>query len=151
MRKSYASDISKEKFEEIRLLLQNVRRRTKPTTVDLYEVFCAVLYLLRTGCQWRFLPSEFPKWRTVHSYFAKWSESDQDGVSVLERALKKSGWRGPFETGAQRLSNPLDRGRAKCEEHGHGSAQGLLSQARRSRGSSATLGWIRKVFRMRLR
>lgn len=38
MRKSYASDISREKFEEIRLLLQNVRRRTKPTTVDLYEV-----------------------------------------------------------------------------------------------------------------
>ena len=125
MRKSYASDISKEKFEEIRLLLQNVRRRTKPTTVDLYEVFCVVLYLLRTGCQWRFLPSEFPKWRTVHSYFAKWSESDQDGISVLERALKKSGWRGPFETGEQRLSNSLDRGRAKCEEHGHGSAQGL--------------------------
>ena len=57
MRKSYASDNSKEKFEEIRLLLQNVRRRTKPMTVDLYEVFCAVLYLLRTGCQWRFLPS----------------------------------------------------------------------------------------------
>ena len=125
MRKSYASDISKEKFEEIRLLLQNVRRRTKPTTVDLYEVFCAVLYLLRTGCQWRFLPSEFPKWRTVHSYFAKWSEPDQEGVSVLERVLKKSSWRGPFETGAQRLSDPLDRGRAKREEHRHGSAQGI--------------------------
>ena len=87
MTKSYARDISKEKFEEIRLLLQNVRRRTKPTTVDLYGVFYAVLYLLHTGCQWRFLPREFPNWRTVHSYFAKWSESDQDGVSVLEWAL----------------------------------------------------------------
>ena len=125
MRKTYASDVSREKFEVIRLLLQSVRRRTKPTTVDLYEVFCAVLYLLRTGCQWRFLPSEFPKWRTVHSYPAKWSEPDQDGISVLERALNKSGWRGPFETGAQRLCNALDRGRAKCEEHRHGSAQGL--------------------------
>jgi transposase len=29
-------------------------------------VFCAVLYLLRSGCQWRMLPDEFPKWRTVH-------------------------------------------------------------------------------------
>ena len=45
MRKKYASDISREKFEEIRPLLQSVRRRTKPTTVDLYEVFCAVLYI----------------------------------------------------------------------------------------------------------
>ena len=125
MRNSYASDITPEKFEEIRPLLQSVRRRTKPTTVDLYEVFCAVLYLLRTGCQWRFLPSDFPKWRTVHSYFAKWSEPGQDGISVLERALKKSGWRGPYETGAQRMSDALDRGCAKREEYGHGSAQGV--------------------------
>ena len=125
MRKTYASDISPEKFEQIRPLLQSVRRRTKPTRVDLSEVFCAVLYLLRTGCQWRFLPSDFPKWRTVHSYFAKWSAPDQDGISVLERALKKSGRRGPTETGAQRLSNSFDRGRAKREEHRHGSAQGL--------------------------
>ena len=51
MRNRYASDVSQEKFEEIRPLLQSVRRRTKPQAVDQYEVFCAVLYLLRTGCQ----------------------------------------------------------------------------------------------------
>lgn len=59
MKKRCASDISKKKFGEIRLLLQSVRRRTKPATMDLYEVFCAVLYLLRTGCQWKSLHSEF--------------------------------------------------------------------------------------------
>jgi len=109
MRQRYASDISREKFEEILPLLQGVRRRTKPTTVDLYEVFCAVLYLLRTGCQWRFLPSEFPKWQTTYAHFAKWRKPDKNGISVLERALKKSGWRGPRETGAQRLCNAFDR------------------------------------------
>ena len=108
-RRHYASDISREKFKEIEPLLSSVRRRTKPTTVDVYEVFCAVLYLLRTGCQWRFLPSEFPKWQTVYAYFSKWSQPDQDGVSVLERALKKSGWRGPKETGAQRQTDAVDR------------------------------------------
>ena len=114
-RRAYASDISREKFAEIEPLLRSVRRRTKPTTVDLHEVFCAVLYLLRTSCQWRFLPADFPKW----------SQPDPDGVSVLERALKKSGWRGPLETGAQRHTHAADRGRAEREELGHGGVQGL--------------------------
>ena len=47
--------------------------------------------------------------RTVHSYFAKWSEPGPDGVSVLERALKKSGWRGPYQTGTQLHDQLLDR------------------------------------------
>lgn len=117
MRKKYPSDISKEKFEQIRSLLEGVRKQTKPRTVDLYEVFCGVLYLLKSGCQWRMLPSDFPKWRTVHAYFAKWSEPDAEGISVLERALKKSGWRGPYQTGAQYMDALLDRRRAEREEH----------------------------------
>jgi transposase len=88
--KPYPSDVNRVQFELIRPLLEGVRKRTKPRTVDLYEVFNAVLYLLKSGCQWSILPEGFPNWRTVHSYFAKWSAADQDGVSVLERALKKS-------------------------------------------------------------
>ena len=67
MRAKYPSDISPEQFEPIRALLHSARKSTRPRSVDLYEVFCAVLYLLRTGCQWRALPSDFPKWRTVHA------------------------------------------------------------------------------------
>ena len=117
MRKRYPSDISKETFDEIRPLLESVRKQTKPRTVDLYEVFCSVLYLLKSGCQWRMLPSDFPKWRTVHAYFAKWSEPDSDGVSVLERALKKCGWRGPYKTGAQILDELFDRRCAERKEY----------------------------------
>ena len=124
-RKKYASDISPEKFAEIELLLRSVRRRTKPATVDPYEVFCAVLYVLRTGCQWRFLPSEWPKWQTVYAYFAKWSKPDQHGISVLEQALKKSGWCGPYEPGARRLQHVFDHRLTKRQEHGHGSPEGV--------------------------
>ena len=96
-------------------MLESARKKTAPRKVDLYEVFCAVLYLLRTGCQWRALPSDFPKWRTVHSYWAIWSEP-REGGSLLEQALKKSGWRGPRETGAQRLQHALDRGRTERQD-----------------------------------
>ncbi len=124
MRKGYPSDIKREQFEVIRPLLESARKKTAPRKVELYEVFCAVLYLLRTGCQWRALPSDFPKWRTVHSYFAIWSEP-REGGSLLEQALKKSGWRGPRETGAQRLQRILDHRRAEREEHGPGGLEGL--------------------------
>jgi transposase len=86
MRKSYPSDISREQFEVIRPLLESARKKTCPRRVELYEVFCAVLYLLKSGCQWRALPGDFPKWRTVHSYFTIWSEPREQG-SLLEQAL----------------------------------------------------------------
>jgi hypothetical protein len=107
-RKSYPSDISREQFEVIRPLLESVRKKTKPRTVDLYEVWCALLYLLKGGCSWRMLPTDFPKWRTVHSYFERWTAPDKTGVSVLEQALKKSGWSGPYPvraSGRDKLSD----------------------------------------------
>ncbi|MFC7520701.1 IS5 family transposase [Xanthomonas populi] len=88
MRARYPSDVSREQFEQIRALLEGARKKTAPRKVDLYDVFCAVLYLLKSGCQWRMLPKTFPKWRTVHAYFQIWSEVDEHGVSLLERALK---------------------------------------------------------------
>ena len=60
MSHSYPSDISREQFARILPTLESARRRTKPRTVDLYDVFCGVLYLLKSGCQWRMLPADFP-------------------------------------------------------------------------------------------
>ncbi|MGQ5522161.1 IS5 family transposase [Chitinimonas sp. PSY-7] len=90
MRTPYPSDISREQFEHIRPLLESARKKTSPRRIDLYEVFCAVLYLLKTGCQWRMLPAEFPKWRTVYAYFSIWREVQEDGASLLQQALKKN-------------------------------------------------------------
>ena len=47
MSHSYPSDISREQFARILPDLESARRRTKPRTVDLYDVFCGVLYLLK--------------------------------------------------------------------------------------------------------
>ena len=44
----------------------------RPRTHDLREILNAVFYLLKTGCQWRLLPHEFPRWPTVYWYFRKW-------------------------------------------------------------------------------
>jgi transposase len=91
MHKSYPSDISHEQFLVIEPILLSARMRTRPRTLDLYEIFCAVLYVLKTGCQWRALPKDFPKWNSVYAYFQKWNERIFGSPSVLERALKKCG------------------------------------------------------------
>ena len=60
-RKQYPSDVSREQFEKVRPLLEGVRKRTMPRTVDLHEVFNALLYLLKSGCRVPH-PSRFWRW-----------------------------------------------------------------------------------------
>ena len=97
-RKKYPSDITREQFAKIAPILESARKKTRPRTVDLYDVFCGLMYVLKSGCQWRMLPSDFPKWRTVHAYFQIWSEKkNKNASSLLEEILKKVGRRRAFE------------------------------------------------------
>jgi len=90
MRKSYPSDISKEQFELILPDLEAARKKTKPRKIDLYDVFCAVYYVLKSGCQWRMLPSDFPKSELVYFYFKIWTDKPIPEIdSLLEVVLKK--------------------------------------------------------------
>lgn len=94
-RKVYPSDVTREQFEQIRPILESARKKTKPRVVDPYEVFCGLLYVLKSGCQWAMLPEGFPKWRTVYNYWQIWNEQKDGQQSVLETVLKKISWRGP--------------------------------------------------------
>src|SRR5260370_32637773 len=51
------------------LMLPAARRGGRPRTTNIRAVLNAIFYLLRTGCQWRLLPPEFPVWSTVYLYF----------------------------------------------------------------------------------
>ena len=88
MTSKYPSDITKEQFENILPSLENFRQKTKPRQVDLYDIFCAILYVLKSGCQWRMLPKDFPHWRTVYEYFRIWKHKPADDQpSWLESIL----------------------------------------------------------------
>ena len=86
---SYPSDITKEQFNKILPILEKAKKTTKPRTLDLYDVFNALLYVVTTGCQWRALPKDYPKWKSVHYYFKIWNEKNDDDSSTLEEVLKK--------------------------------------------------------------
>ena len=44
-----------------------------PRQHDLRAVVNALLYMTHTGCQWRFVPHDFPPWSVVRYYFDKWT------------------------------------------------------------------------------
>lgn len=66
IRKPYPSDVTDAQWELIQPLLRTHDGPGRPTAVDLREIGNALLSVKQTGCQWRFLPHDFPFWRTVH-------------------------------------------------------------------------------------
>src|SRR3954464_11339380 len=68
-RKAYSTDLSDEQWGIVEPFMPAPKKRGKKRTVDLREVVNAILYISRTGCQWRNLPHDFPRTSTVWDYF----------------------------------------------------------------------------------
>jgi len=89
MRKPYPKDITREQFGLISPILESARKTTRPRQHDLYDIFCAVLYVLTEGCRWRSLPHDYPQWEIVYYYFRVWSQPSAGGKSILDRVLEE--------------------------------------------------------------
>src|SRR5205809_6544124 len=68
---SYPSDITDAQWALIQPHIP-VYPGGRPRTTDPRDVVDAVFYVLRTGCQWRYLPKDFPPKSTVWRYFDEW-------------------------------------------------------------------------------
>jgi len=45
----------------------------RPCKWERWQIMNAILYVARTGCQWRMLPTNLPPWQTVYGYFRRWT------------------------------------------------------------------------------
>src|SRR5829696_6724617 len=61
MRKPYPTDLSDAEWSYIEPHLPPTNGRGRPRTHDLREILNAIFYVLRSGCQWRLLPHDFPR------------------------------------------------------------------------------------------
>src|SRR5437764_6016132 len=67
----YDTDLTDKQWALVEPFLPRPKRMGRPPA-DLRAVLDAVLYLVRTGCQWRLLPHDFPPWSTVHTWYRRW-------------------------------------------------------------------------------
>ena len=68
----YPTDLTDTEWTLLAPLIPAAKPGGRPRTTDMREVVNAILYSLRSGCQWRMLPQEFPPHQTVYHYFQTW-------------------------------------------------------------------------------
>lgn len=71
---SYPSNVSDEEWEIIRPYVEPRKKGRKPL-VSRRNIIDAIFYQSRTGCQWQYLPSDFPNYKTVNGYYNQWVKS----------------------------------------------------------------------------
>jgi transposase len=71
-RRAYPSDLNDEEWQVLDPLVPAVKSGGRPADHERREIVNAILYVLRTGCQWRALPHDLPPWKTVYTYFRTW-------------------------------------------------------------------------------
>ena len=49
-------------------------RMGRPRKWEMWQIINAILYVIRTGCQWRMMPKDLPAWQTVYGYFRRWKK-----------------------------------------------------------------------------
>jgi putative transposase len=72
----YPSDLTDAQWEEMEPLIPPAKPGGRPRTANMRAVLNAINYVVRTGCQWRFLPRDFPPKSTVYDYFWQWGRDD---------------------------------------------------------------------------
>jgi transposase len=71
-RKSYPSDASDVEWEFLAPYLTLMREDAPQREHSLRDVFNAMRYVAKTGCQWDFLPHDFPPWTAVYQQARRW-------------------------------------------------------------------------------
>src|SRR5713226_5006916 len=140
-RQPYPSDMTDAEWELIQSVFpkpkggKSGRRRTYPKR----EIWNAIRYQARTGCQWRYLPHDFPPHEDVWKHFCRWR--DAGVIEAVHDALR-------VKVRVQAGSEPtpsaaiIDSQSVKTPQKGGPTA---TTKASKSKGASAISSWIRSV------
>lgn len=70
----YPSNVSDEEWEMIRGYVEPSKKGRK-SVISRRAIVDGIFYQSRTGCQWEYLPSDFPNYKTINGYYNQWIRS----------------------------------------------------------------------------
>ena len=73
-RQPYPSDLTGPQWAQVSRFIPAPKRGGRPAKYERREITNALLYVVRTGCQWRAMPHDLPPWRIVYWYFMQWKK-----------------------------------------------------------------------------
>jgi putative transposase len=103
---AYLSDLTDEQWSVVEPIVtykteDELYKGGRPRTVDLRTIVNALLYMDRTGVQWRYVPSDLPPSGTIRYYFDKWTwDGTWEAINTAIRELiRVQDGRAPQPTG----------------------------------------------------
>ena len=139
----YPSDLTDSQWAKLEPLLHEAREHRhgggRPRKYALRRVADALFYVVKTGCQWRQLPVDFPPWQTVYQQFRTWRM--RGTWERVNTALREQGRQARGRNTMPSVAI-VDSQSAKTALKGGGA---VMTRAKRSRGANGTSRSIRKA------
>jgi putative transposase len=90
---TYPTDLKYSEWTSIEQFFPN-SKRGHPRKWERWQIVNAILFVARTGCQWRMLPKDLPPWQTVYGYFRRWTAQglwEKLNAALVEQVRKQAG------------------------------------------------------------
>jgi putative transposase len=132
---TYPSDMTDDQWERLAPLIPPAKIGGRPRTVDIRAVVDAICYRIKTGCQWRQMPRDFPPWGTVAGDYRIWRRNgtwEMIHDALREQVRVKAG-RAPTPRAAI-----IDSQSVKTTEKGGRAATMAASRSRDASGTSSS-------------